>query len=327
MALLALIAGLAVVAGYVLRERPSAGAPIPVVIARLQTPHSGLVHIAQVKGYFAAAGVDATIQTRDTGYEAMTEVFAGRADFATSAETPIARALAEGKQPRVIATIFSSQWNSGIVGRRDRGVLQPADLKGKRIGFVFGTATHYMLETFLAFHGIPLGAVDLVPKKPAEMLGALTSGEVDAASIWTPFMTSLRDALADNASFFSPKDFYSETTSLMVRPDYLPANREAVDRVLKALLRAEEFARHNADEAVQIIANVSDTSVQSLKGHGDPLTYDVTLQQSLLLAVENEVRWFLRRGLAPARAFPNVIEAFEVEPLRTLKPAAVSITR
>jgi len=308
-----------------LPSEPAPVAPLPVAVGRLKTPHSGLWLIAEAKGFLAEEGLNATVKTTLTGYEAINQVLRGELDIGSAAETPVARTLAEGKEIDVIATIFTSQWNSAVVARKDRGIAAPADLKGKRIGFVFGTATHYMLETFLAFHGIPLESVTMIPLKADEIVAAAVSGDVDAASTWTPYLTEVQQKLGDNGLTFTPKEFYSETFNIVVRPDYVREHRETVDRVLRALAKAESFAQSHPDEAVTIIASAAAMDAAALRGHGDPLTFELTLRQPVLLAVENEVRWYFRRGLVPEAPFPDVLQAFEPEPLRALKPTSVSI--
>lgn len=301
--------------------------PLPITITRLKSPHSGLIHIAEAKGFFLQEGLTATIKTTQTGYEAITHTLEGQSDVATAAETPIARTLAEGKKIKVLATIFSSQWNSGLVVRKDRGIAKPADLKGKRIGYVFGTATHYELETFLAFHNIALDSITLVRGKPDEIVNAIVTGEVDAASIWTPFLTRIQQTLGEKAETYSPKEFYSEMTNIVVRADYPERNGEETRRLLRALFKAEEFAKKNPGEAVNIIASVSEVNPDVLRGHGEPLTHELLLKHSLLLATENQIRWYFQRGLVPSGPFPDVLEAFETEPLRALKPTAVTIAK
>jgi NitT/TauT family transport system substrate-binding protein len=137
----------------------------------------------------------------------------------------------------------------------------------------------------------------------------------------------MRQELGDNAQPFSPGDFYAETYNLAVRPDYLPEHREAVDRLLRALLKAEAFANTFPDEANRIIATASgaDPSISDITK--EPLTHEVTLKQSLVLATENEVRWHFRRGLVPPGPYPNVLGAFEPDPLRRLKPSGVTIVK
>lgn len=300
---------------------------LPIVITQFATPHAGLLHIAEAKGYFAAEGLGVTIKTVVTGHEAITQVLQGEADFGTTAETPFAKALAVGKQPRVIANIFSSRWYSGIVVRKDHGILQPADLKGKRIGFILGTNVHYELETFLAFHNIPLDAVTLVPGTADELVTAITAGEVDAASNWEPWISQIHQKLGGNAETFYPEGMYLETVALAVRPDYVARHRPTVDRLLRALLKAELFAETHPDQALSIIASASGLNAGGLGARGRPLIYELTLKQSLLRATENEVRWFFKRGLAPPAPFPDVLQAFETEPLRALKPAGVTIVK
>ncbi|MFD2273838.1 hypothetical protein ACFS07_30085 [Undibacterium arcticum] len=113
----------------------------------------------------------------------------------------------------------------------------------------------------------------------------------------------------------------------MVRSDYVARNRESTDRLLRALLKAEFFAETHPNQAIDIIASASGIAASALRGHGDPLTYELTLKQALLLATENQVRWNFRRGLVPSGPFPDVLHAVETEPLRALKPTGVTISK
>jgi NitT/TauT family transport system substrate-binding protein len=285
------------------------------------------LHLAEAKGYLAEAGLAATMKTTPTGYDAIGAVVAREADIGAAAETPIARALDEGKRIKVIATIFTSTRNAGIVARRDRGIVQPADLKEKRIGFVFGTATHYLLETFLAFNSIPQDSVVLVPIKPDRLVSAIMSDDLDAVVSWNPSFAQAQQQLGDRGTTFSSAEFYAETYNVFVRTDYADSHREEIDRLLNALLKAEAFARTHFDESIDIITSISGTDPRLFRDHWDPRIYEVTLSQSLLLATENEARWYLRRGLVSNGQFPDILSAFETEPLRAIKPSGVSIVK
>ncbi|PRC91955.1 ABC transporter substrate-binding protein [Solimicrobium silvestre] len=320
----ALITGIFIHYSHFWQPPPS---PLPIVILRFQTPHSGLIHIAQAKGYFTDEGLTVTYKTMQVGPEAIARVLSGEADFATTAETPVAMALAEGKHPKFIATIFSSRWSSGIVARKDHGVLTPEDLKGKRIGFVFGTNTQYDLETFLAFHNIPLDSITMVPGLPTELVAELVSGKIDAASVWVPHMTNMQNQLGDNGVTFLRNEAYAQTINIIVRPDYAAHHRKEIDRFLRALYKAEIFTKEHSNEAYNIIASASGVDTSVLRGHGEPLTYELTLKQSLLIATENQVHWFFRRGLVPNGPFPDILDAFETEPLRAIKPTEVTISK
>lgn len=301
--------------------------PIPITIARLRAPISGLIDIALAKGYLAEEGLTVTIQTPAIGYDAIQAVLEGKADVGTSAETPIAKSLLEGKQLKVVGSIFNSVEDPAIVGRRDRGIVRPADLKGKKIGIVNGTASHYLLEIFLAFHRIPIEDVTLVSLKPNQLVSALVTGEVDAEATWHPFLHEVQQQLGERAGVFSTSGIYSFNFNLVVRPDYPQTHRKAVDRLLRALLKAEAFASRDPDEAMTIIASASGTDIAALRANWKPLAYEVTLNQALLQATESEARWILRRKFVQDGSMPEVLNAFEVEPLRALKPAGVSIVK
>lgn len=323
----AMVIAVAIVLALQMAPQAPQRAPSSMRIARIHTPHSGLLHIAEAKGYFAEEGLAATMQTTPTGYDALQAVVNGAADVGAAAETPIARALDEGKQLKIIATIFTSTSNAGIVARKDRGISKPDDLRGKTIGFVFGTATHYMLETFLAYNGIPLDAVTLAPIKADQVVGAITSDDVDAVACWDPSFARVQRELGDNGTTFSSGEFYAETYNLTVNPVYAAERREEIERLLRALLRAEEFARAYPDEAMKIIATVSGTDIDLFHDHWNPRIYELTLSQSMLLATENEADWYIRRGMVPGGQRPDILSVFEIEPLRAIKPSGVSIVK
>ena len=307
--------------------RQPAPAPLPIVIAQFDTPVCGLLHIAQAKGYLVEEGLNATIKIMSTGVESVAQVLRGGAAVGASAETPIALALAQGKQIRVIATIFSSRGYFGFVARKDRGIATPADMAGKRVGFVFGTSAHFQLETFLAYHHVPLDAVTMVPLKPDALVAALVAGQVDAISTWTPHMSEAEQQLGNNARTFLPTEFYPQMINLVVRADYVEHNREVTDRLLRALFKAESFAKTHADAALDIVAAQSGVLVSELRRRSDSFTYELSLKQPLLLAMETEIRWAFRRGVVADGPFPDVLHAFETEPLRAIKPAGVTISR
>jgi len=47
--------------------------------------------------------------------------------------------------------------------RRDRGIINPADLKGKKIATAFGTSAEYFMDAFLSHHGIRRNEVTPFP--------------------------------------------------------------------------------------------------------------------------------------------------------------------
>lgn len=115
------------------QPQKQAGSPEKITIAYATLPNSALVHIAFAKGYFTEEGLDATPQHHAFGKPALQAVIEGKADIATVGDTPIVFAVMNGKKILTLAVIQTANKNKAIVARRDQGIAQPSDLKGKKI--------------------------------------------------------------------------------------------------------------------------------------------------------------------------------------------------
>ena len=73
-----------------------------------------------------------------------------------------------------------------------------SELKGKKIGFPFGSISHYSLLKTLSLEGITEKQVKLIPMEITELTDALQSGKIYAFSAWEPTPTL---ALKKNAQF------------------------------------------------------------------------------------------------------------------------------
>lgn len=105
------LAALSIAAGFFActRTDQSAGPPEKVTIACATPPYTALVDIALAKGYFRQQGLDVTPLFHSLGKAALDEILAGKADFATVAETPVVFAIMNGHKISIIATIQRSK--------------------------------------------------------------------------------------------------------------------------------------------------------------------------------------------------------------------------
>ena len=103
-----------------------------------------------MQGYYLQEGLEATPHLHPYGKLALQEVLDGKADFATVAETPVMFAIMKGEKISIIATIQTSNRNNAILARKDKGILTPDDLKGKKIGATFGTTSAIFYGRFFS---------------------------------------------------------------------------------------------------------------------------------------------------------------------------------
>lgn len=307
------------------RAQPTAAPLQRVTIACATLPHSALLAVAWKKGYFAEEGLEAVPQMHPFGKVAIDALLAGKADFATSAEIPILFAILKGERIAPLAVIETSTTAEAIFARRDRGILAPGDLKGKRIGMTPGTNGEYFLDSYLMARLIDISEVTTVALKPEEMLPALRSGTLDAASTWQPHLLQMQKAFGTESITFYDKQIYTEMFCISAQREYAARNPEVVKKLLRALVKAEDFVAQQPDLAVELAADFLKLDRGMLGEIWKVFDFRVTLGQDLVLTLENESRWAIKNRLTPATFVPNYLEYISWDGLLAVKPEAVTI--
>lgn len=320
------------VGGYLLLMRDRLqytlnGPPEKITIAFSTLPYAALAQIAQVRGFYRQEGLDVTPQLHSHGKLALEAVLAGKADFATVAETPIMLAAMNGGDLSILATIHVSKKNHAIVARKDRGIVAPGDLKGRRIGATLGTSGDFYLDAFLLAREIPRKDVEVVDLKPQEIAPAFMKGDVDAVAAWAPFLMQTQKEAGELGVSFYDDDIYMLMFNVVSTREYAAKNRERVRKMLRALLRAEEFALRNPTEAQRLVADFNDIDPVTMEQIWSFSTFRVTLDQALVLALEDESRWAIQNRLTSRKTIPNYLDFIHLDALHSVKPAAVGILR
>lgn len=298
-----------------------------VTIAYSTASNAILVYIAFANGYFVEEGLDATPQPHAFGKMALNAVLGEKADLATVASTPIMFAVMDGKNITTLAAIQTSNRNEAIVARQDRGISKPADLRGKKIGYTRGTTADYFLDTILLVNGIGRERVSLIDMKPADMADALGKGTVDAVSTFNPTLKQLKNGLGSNGAVFFGESFYTELICLAADRDYVKKHPEAIKKVMRALIKAETFAQQHRGEAMNLAAEYTKTDTAIVHEIWDIFTFRVSLEQSLLVDLEEQTRWAMKDKLTAGTKMPDYLEHIYADGLYAVKPEAVRLVR
>ncbi len=298
-----------------------------ITIAYTTTPNAILVNIAFAKGYFAEEGLDATPQPHPFGRLALNSVIDGKADLATVADTPVMFAVMNDRKITVIAVIQTSNQSDAIFAKKDRGIENPADLVGKKIGYTSGTTSEYFAYAFLLSHGIYEKQVRLVGMKPDDMAEAIGTGKVDAVSTWNPYLKQLQKKFGSQAVTFFGEAVYTETFCLAAGREYVKKNPEAIRKVLRALLKAETFVNKHPGESRRLASQFIQMTAADLDEIWGIFDFKIVLDQALLVDLEQQARWAIRNRLVPGTAMPNFLEFIYDNGLSSINPKAVRILR
>jgi ABC-type nitrate/sulfonate/bicarbonate transport system substrate-binding protein len=309
-------------------RKPTTSGPLDkITIAYSATPDSVLAEVALMQGFFLREGLEVTVHRHPFGKLALQEVLEGRADFATVAETPVMFAIMKGAKISLIATTQTASRVNAIVARRDRGIRTPDDLKGKKIAVTRGTTSDYFLDTFLAVHEIAYRQMQVVDLKPEQMGGALASGEVDAVSVFMPLPIQVQRKLGDRAVAFYDENIYTTMFNMVASQKFIRENPGKLRKLLRALIQAEEFVAGNPAQAQKMVADFSRMDEALVREVWQNFTYKVKLDQSLILALEDETQWALKGKLVDTDKVPDYLDYIHLEALESVRPQSIRILR
>ena len=297
-----------------------------IVLAGLSLPGAGLFFVAKERGFFREQGLEVDLQAHATGKSALDALFAGKADLAIAGDTPIVFAIVAGRDLDILSTVYRPSGGIAIIARKDRAAT-PSQLKGKRIGVTFVSSGQFVADTFLLVHGVAQSETTMLNMQQGEMATALLAGAIDAACMWQPHLAAMQAKLGDNGVTFGNTTLYTFRLSLVTRPGYSEQHPERARKVLAALKQAQAYIVAQPAAALGIMSQATGIAADTFKRFFASAEYDLGLEQGLLLALDDQTRWAIKRGFVQAKRIPNYLDHVRAEALTAVSPESVKIIR
>lgn len=166
-------------------------------------------------------------------------------------------------------------------------------MKGKKIATLPGTNSDYFLSLFLEKNGLKTQDVQIISMKPPEMIIAISRGDIDALFAWEPHIYFAKKGLKDNYVVFESNELYNGTHSIMMQRSFVEKNPETVKKIIRGLIKAEDFAKNNPDKAKQITTKHTGISIEALDEIYDEYKFEVRINNQLLELLEKQADWAL----------------------------------
>lgn len=324
------VAALAIaLGGLALSRRSAAPALIPqkLSIALPQAPHAALIHLADATGLFATYGLTVSVLPQIHGKAALAEVVQGGADLAAAADVPLVVEVLKGSPLSIVAAVANSSNELAVIGRRDRGITSPADLRQRRVGVTLGTSAEYFLWAFMVRYRLPPQSLTLIDLPPNRLVAALRDGTVDAIAAWQPVRNDAEQSLSGAATSFTAPDAYPQKYSVVAHKDLLSTRPESLRRLLLALLDAEAFADQFPGRAKTLLAERLHLTPATMDPAWQALDLGVTQQQDQMVTLEDIATWAMYRGYAPKQSMPNFLSHVGLDPLLAVRADRVTVAR
>lgn len=285
------------------------------------------VWVSEVNGYFKEEGLDLKIIKFDSGKASLAAMLSGDKglDISAAAPTPIMFNSFNRQDFCVFATFAYAFEDIKVIADKDRGIADANDLSGKRIGTLMGSTGQFFTEIFLINNSISPDDVELVNFAPADLPEALNDGKIDAQVIWEPHGTTAKYLLGDRYIRLPSADVYKTTFNFLAMRSFAKEHPEALRRFLKAIDKATEFINKNKEAAQTITANSLNLKKEDVVLHWDDFTFELSLDQSFLMNIEDEARWALKNKLASKAKVPNYLDFIYQDALKQVVPENVTI--
>jgi sulfonate transport system substrate-binding protein len=299
-------------------------APVSIRVGHAPVPSFALFYLAQDAGLLEAQGVRVESIPCESGFRALDAALSGALDMALVYSGPVTERALAGDAIAVLGTLHRADGLEAVVTRPGSSIRTSADLAGHRLGFTPHTSSERLVDLLLAENGIDPARVQRVPGSPAELLTLLGKGQVDAAALWAPGLFAAQHRSAEPVSVLTTRS-HIEISMMAGRRQTLRDKREAVVRLLRALVAAEALARQDPIAIRRALhRRFAELAEEDLDTIQKKARFEVRLSNLLLTTLRQDAVWVEQHGTTRA-AGVRVRDIPDPEPLESVAPDLVTL--
>jgi NitT/TauT family transport system substrate-binding protein len=251
-------------------------------------------------GYYAAAGLDVTIQNALTGVQAVQVLMSGRAQFATGGADGLLKTREQGGDPFAFAAIKENNgWLMGVLP--DSPIKTLADVKGRDIGTIaLGSGGHLIAKLEFGADGLKdsdytMIAVGVGPSAAA----ALTNHRVEGLILYD----SLFAAMENNGLKFRyidlPKAGGLAGQIIATREDFAKAHPDAVIGMCRSIAEGLYFTQTNPTAAVELFYKEWPTNLPTDRPYEQTIREGVNAMKLYLKYSQEGIPYGGKTGVIP----------------------------
>ncbi|AMZ70518.1 ABC transporter substrate-binding protein [Pseudomonas frederiksbergensis] len=172
----------------------------------------------------------------------------GSLDVGGMSEIPPIFSIQSHRQPRLIAVLQSDVNNQVFLIPKDSPIESIGQLRGKRVGYVRSTTSHYFLIKALKEQGLTMNDITAVALTPQDGFSAFQSGQLDAWVIYGVFI-QLAKFRSGARVLKTALGYLSGNYLIAARPAALedPLRKQAIQDYIQRQARTWEWINNNPE--------------------------------------------------------------------------------
>jgi NitT/TauT family transport system substrate-binding protein len=214
-------------------------------------------YVAQAKGYYAAEGLEVTINPGGPNIVAENLVASGSEQFAQGGGADSLLAGRDKGLPLVGLAVLFQKTPNMLVAKRESGITKLEDLAGKKVSLWY-TGMQFIFRGMLRAKGVDLAKVTEVPQ--GVTMSPFINNEIPVASVtvYNELQTLYEQGIKDLV-IFDPADYgvIIPRDTIVTSERLVQEKPELVQKFLRASLRGWKAAIENQAEAVELVVKAN----------------------------------------------------------------------
>ena len=154
-----------------------------------------------------------------------------------------------------------------------------------------------------------------------------SEGEVDAIPLKALHQNSVISELQGDFIEFTKTGLYTQVAILLASDDIIVARPGCIEKIIRALRKAEIFLYRYPDEVILLMANRLEIEEKVLADFWKEYDFGISFSQALLTTLDEEARWFAKCNGWPFEIIPNFLGYIYYESMEKVDPACVTVIR
>lgn len=237
-----------------------------------------------------------------TGWKINWRLFTGGADviralasgdvaIGEAGSSPIAAAVSQGIDVELFWILEDIASAEALVVRNGSGIVEPKDLRGKKIATPFVSTSHFHLLFALEQFGIKPGDVQILNLRPPEIAAAWERGDIDGAFVWDPVLSRIKQngktlITSGTLSTWGKSTF----DGVVVSKKFARENPQFVVAYVKAIAAADERYRKSRDKWTARSAQIKAVA-KATGGKPDDIPAGLALYGFPTLSEQASAKW------------------------------------